>query len=112
MLRYKMNLQQELKKAGYSTYRLRQERIIPESTLQKLRSGNTAITLESFNTICNILQCQPGDILEWVPEDGIFGRTQSGTVGTAGKNAEIGTGDLYADGSPSGKPDCAAGARK
>ena len=69
MLRYKVNLQQKIKEAGYSTYRLRQEKILPESTLQKLRTGNTTINMESFNTICNILQCQPGDILEWVPED-------------------------------------------
>ena len=83
MLRYKVNLQQELKEAGYSTYRLRQEKILPESTLQKLRTGNTAITLDSFNTICNILQCQPGDILEWIPEDSTAGSAQSGTVGAA-----------------------------
>lgn len=69
MLHYKLNLQIKLKEAGYSTYRLRQEKVLPESTLQKLRAGSTSITLESLNTICNILQCQPGDILEWVPEE-------------------------------------------
>ncbi len=83
MLRYKLNLQLELKEAGYSTYRLRQEKIIPESTLQKLRAGNTSITLESLNTICNILQCQPGDILEWIPEDSTPGSSpRVETVGT------------------------------
>lgn len=69
MLRYKVDLQQKLKEAGYSSYRLRRERLLPESTVQKLRTGNTAITLESLNVICNILRCQPGDILEWVAED-------------------------------------------
>ena len=69
MLRYKVNLQQELKEAGYSTYRLRQEKLLPESTVQKLRTGNMSLSFATLNTICNILQCQPGDILEWVPEE-------------------------------------------
>ena len=69
MLRYKTNLQQRLKEAGYSTYRLRKERLLPESTVQKLRTGNTTITLESLNVVCSILHCQPGDILEWAAED-------------------------------------------
>ena len=69
MLRYKMNLQEELKKAGYSTYRLRQEKLLPESTVQKLRLGSMSLTFTTLNTICNILHCQPGDILEWVPEE-------------------------------------------
>jgi len=69
MLRYKTNLQPRLKEAGYSTYRLRKERLLPESTVQKLRTGNTTITLESLNVVCCILRCQPGDILEWAAED-------------------------------------------
>lgn len=40
-----------------------------ESTLHKLRTGDTTITLESLNIVCNILRCQPGDLLEWVPEE-------------------------------------------
>lgn len=69
MIRYKTNLQQRLKEAGYSTYRLRKEKLLPESTIQKLRTGNTTITLESLNVVCSILRCQPGDILEWVAGD-------------------------------------------
>lgn len=69
MLRYKFNVQEKIKEAGYSTYRLRREKILSEGTIQKLRSGNTTITLESLNIICNLLRCQPGDILEWVPEE-------------------------------------------
>lgn len=66
MLRYKANILSELKKAGYSSYRLRQEKILSEGTLQKMRSGNTAITLESIGVVCDILHCQPGELVEWV----------------------------------------------
>ena len=61
MLQYKMNVLQELKNAGYSTYRIRAEKILSEGTMQRLRTGSTAITVESLG--------QPGDILEWVAEE-------------------------------------------
>ena len=66
MLKYRVNILQELKNAGYSSYRLRQEKVLAEGTLQKMRSGNIAITLESLGVICDILKCQPGDLVEWV----------------------------------------------
>ena len=69
MLKYRANILKELKNAGYSSYRLRQEKILSEGTLQKMRSGNIAITLESLGVICDILQCQPGDLVEWVPNE-------------------------------------------
>ena len=69
MLQYKMNVLQELKNAGYSTYRIRAEKILSEGTMQRLRTGSTAITVESLGILCNILRCQPGDILEWGAED-------------------------------------------
>ena len=68
MLQYKMNVLQELKNAGYSTYRIRAEKILSEGTMQRLRTGSTAITVESLGILCNILRCQPGDILEWTAE--------------------------------------------
>ncbi|MBD5161111.1 MAG: helix-turn-helix transcriptional regulator [Oscillibacter sp.] len=69
MLRYKINILEELKRAGYSSYRMRQEKVLAESTLQRLRSGNIAITLESLGVICDILHCQPGDLVEWVENE-------------------------------------------
>ena len=66
MLKYRVNILKELKNAGYSSYRLRQEKILSEGTLQKMRSGNIAITMESLGVVCDILQCQPGDLVEWV----------------------------------------------
>ena len=39
-----------------------------EATLQKIRS-NTPVSWENIATICHLLNCQPGDILEYVPEE-------------------------------------------
>ena len=69
MLRYKIDILEELKNAGYSTYRLRKDKLIAESTAQKIREGNTNIALESLGVLCNLLKCQPGDLVEWVPEE-------------------------------------------
>lgn len=69
MIIYKLNVLQQLKDAGYSSYKLQKEKILADSTLQKLRKGDTSITIANLNTICTLLQCQPGDILEWTPEE-------------------------------------------
>ena len=57
----------KLSAAGYSTYRIRQNKLLPESTIQKLRTGGT-VTTDTINTICALLNCQPGDLLEYIPD--------------------------------------------
>lgn len=69
MIRYKINILQELKKAGYSSTRIRQEKIMGESMVQKLRTGNASINLASLEPVCRILHCQPGDLVEWVENE-------------------------------------------
>ena len=69
MFRYKVDIISRLKEAGYSTYRLQKEKLLATTTLVKLRNGNTTITLESLNAICDMLECQPGDLLERYPAD-------------------------------------------
>lgn len=58
----------KLKAAGYNTNRLRQEKRLPESTIQAIRSGKP-ITTKSIDTICSLLNCKPGDILDYVSAD-------------------------------------------
>lgn len=67
MIRYKVDIIEKLKEAGYSTYRLQKEKLLATTTLVKLRNGKTTITVESLNAICDMLECQPGDLLEWYP---------------------------------------------
>ncbi len=63
-IKYKLDILAELKKAGYSSYRLRKEKIIGERTIQKIRNGEI-VTAEILAIICKLLQCQPGDLLEY-----------------------------------------------
>ena len=69
MIRYKKNILQTLKEAGVTTYRLQKDKLISAGTVQKIREGNASITSETLNVICSILECQPGDVLEWVPDE-------------------------------------------
>lgn len=64
-LQYKIDVLQALKDAGYNTNRIRKEKIMGEGTLQKLRS-NEMISTKNLEILCGLLQCQPGDIIEYV----------------------------------------------
>ena len=65
MICYKMDVLRALKGAGCTTYRLHKEKLLAGGTVQKLRSGNTSLTVENLNKICGMLKCQPGDLIEW-----------------------------------------------
>lgn len=63
---YKIDVLAALKAAGYSTYRIRKENLLGQATLQLIRE-NKPVSWENIATICDMLKCQPGDILEHVP---------------------------------------------
>lgn len=67
-IKYKINVIAALKSAGYSTYRIRKENIMSQSTLQKFRNGEV-VNADNMALICRLLGCQPGDILEYVETD-------------------------------------------
>lgn len=64
---YKMDVLSALKDAGYSSYRIRKEKLFGEATLQKIRN-NELVSWENISTICQLLKCQPGDIVEYTEE--------------------------------------------
>ena len=67
-IEYKINILAEQKAAGYSTYRLRKEKLLGEATMQKIRRSEL-VSWENIATICRLLQCQPGDIIEYVEDN-------------------------------------------
>ena len=67
-IRYKLDIMDALKKAGYSSTRLRNEKLMGESYMQQLRRGEL-VSWKTIETICMLLNCQPGDLLEYLPED-------------------------------------------
>lgn len=66
-LQYKIDVLAQLKEKGYSTFRLRQERLLSEGAIQSLRTG-ASISWANLGRLCDLLNCQPGDIIENVYE--------------------------------------------
>lgn len=64
MIVYSKNIIEELGKKGYTTYRIKQEKIFNQTQLQQLRD-NKLLTQDNLNKLCKLLECQPGDILEY-----------------------------------------------
>ena len=67
---YKIDVMQALKDKGYTTYKLRNEKLLSESTLQKLRN-NKGVAWENIETLCKLLECQPSDFMEYVNEEAV-----------------------------------------
>lgn len=66
MIVYKIDVLAALKSAGYSSYRLRKEKIMGETTMQKIREGGLT-SWENLSRICELLNCQPVELLEYKP---------------------------------------------
>ena len=66
-LQYKIDVIAALKDAGYNSNRIRKEKIMGESMLQKIRSGQM-VSWAVLETLCQLLNCQPGDLIEYVGE--------------------------------------------
>ena len=69
MIVYSKNIIEELGKKGYTTYKIKQEKIFNQTQLQQLRD-NKLLTQDNLNKLCELLECQPGDILEYRKDNG------------------------------------------
>ena len=69
-LQYKIDVLAALKEKGITTYKIRQEKILSESTVQKLRASK-GVSWENLETLCRLLDCQPGDLMEYVKDPAV-----------------------------------------
>ena len=58
-----------LKQKGITTYRIRKENIISQAALTKMKNGEGNIDTRTLERLCKVLDCQPGDMLEYVPDE-------------------------------------------
>lgn len=66
MLQYKIDVIQELKNVGITTTTAKNTGIFGQATMKKFRENNTAISLDSLNRLCAVLEMQPRDIVKYV----------------------------------------------
>ena len=60
---YKIDVLASLKEHGYTTTRLRKEKLLAESTIQQLREKKL-VSWTNIDRLCTLLSCDIGDILE------------------------------------------------
>ena len=71
-IRYKIEILPALKGIGYTQTRIREDKLMGQATLQQLRHGELA-SWKTIDTVCRLLDCQPGDLLEYVPTEDAAG---------------------------------------
>lgn len=67
-VRYKIDVLAALRDAGYTQNRIRAEKLIGQSYLTQIRHGEI-VSWKTIETICALLSCQIGDIVEYVEEE-------------------------------------------
>ena len=68
MIKYKCDVLARLKQAGYSTYRIRQQKIFGEKTMQALRQYNF-VTPDTIVRCSLLIGCRPDELAEYAPDD-------------------------------------------
>lgn len=68
MLKYKIDVLESLKESGYTTTKLRKEKLLGENAIQSLRHGEM-VGMIALDKICTLLDMQPGNIIKYVEND-------------------------------------------
>jgi putative transcriptional regulator len=56
-----------LDEKNITTYYIRKYKVTGEGTLTKLRN-NEPVNTKTIEVFCELLNCQPGDLMEYVPD--------------------------------------------
>lgn len=57
-----------VKERGKNVYYLRKNGI-SSSVLEKLKHGTGGLDSRSIDKLCRLLDCQPGDLMEYIPDE-------------------------------------------
>lgn len=68
MLQWKIDICDALKTAGYHVTRIRREKVMGIQTYYDIMDGKIC-SPATLDTICRILECQPGTLLRYVPDE-------------------------------------------
>lgn len=63
-----LKLTELLEEKGKTFYSLRKDKIVGTETIRKLQQNNGLIDTRTIKNICAYLDCQPGDIMRYLPD--------------------------------------------
>lgn len=69
MIRYKIDVLEELKKNGVSQYDILKKNLLSQGSVTKIRNGGVVSNERTLNFLCETLELQPGDIIEYVKSE-------------------------------------------
>lgn len=58
-----------LSENGYTSYRIKKEKLIGQGTLTAIKNGTGGLDAKSIAKLCAVFHCQPGDLMEYVEEN-------------------------------------------
>jgi len=59
---------QIFKERKITSYTMKNEKILGQATWQAIKQGKGGLDHRSINRLCAYLGCQPGDLMEYVPD--------------------------------------------
>jgi len=65
MIEYKIDVLGKLREAGYTTYRIRRDGVLPSSAVKALADGKP-VSFATLDALCDLLGCDVGDIIHKV----------------------------------------------
>jgi putative transcriptional regulator len=68
MIKYKIDILKELKDKGYTTYVLRKNKYLSETTLANIREGKP-VTMGALDAICVMLRKRPEEVIDFEISD-------------------------------------------
>ena len=69
MIVFKINVLQALTEKGYGQARIRKENLIGQKTMGDIKRNDVTISAKVLNTLCRLLECDVGDILQYIPDE-------------------------------------------
>ena len=70
-IKYKIDVIDALKTKGYTTYKIRKEKLISEGALTSLRNS-MPISFENLGKLCELLDCNVEDIIYYEKDAGVL----------------------------------------
>ena len=58
-----------LSNSGKTFYSLRKDKVVGTETIKKLQTNTGYIDTRTINNICKYLNCQPGDLMEYISDE-------------------------------------------
>lgn len=68
MVKYNINIMEELRKRGYDSKKIKETKLLSQATITNIKKGGN-INTETLNKICLVLRLTPSDIISIVPTD-------------------------------------------